>query len=466
MKQIDDFILDYDLINKVDEEILLKYKILPIKEEEIYILVACVDKIEDTTILKEFFDKPIKFFQISYNIFEYEFKYKKEKYEIYSLAKQSLLLSDQDDINISSISKFTQKLFKLAISLNCSDIHIETLNESLIIRFRIDGILIQFFKFEYALYYILSSSIKLFASLDISQKRLPQNGRFSRKINNDDFDFRVSILPTISGESIVIRILDNKKAFVKLEDIGFSSDVYEQISKNIHFTQGMILITGPTGSGKTTTLYSILNKLNNQNLKIITLEDPVEYNINGITQVSINYDLGLTYELGLKNILRQDPDIIMIGEIRDEKTLHVAIQAALTGHLVIATLHTNDAIKTINRLLDLKAEPFLIASVLKLIVSQRLIRVLCENCKQENFMDGIKVYEAKGCSKCNLTGYTNRTIVTESLEIDEKISQMISSKIDIHDISSYTSYTTINDNSYKKVLEGITSLQEYYRNEI
>ncbi len=466
LDNINDYIIDFSLAINIGKSKLIEYGIFPIKEFGIYILVAIINEQIDKSKIEELFNKPIKCIKISKKVFEFEINYLEFKYEICNLAKQSILLSDENDINISSIFLFSDSLLEFAIFVKASDIHIETTKDSVVIRIRIDGILVQFFKLCYELYYILSSSIKLFTSLDISQKRLPQNGRFSKNILDLDYDFRVSILPTISGESIVIRILDNQKAFIGLEDIGFSDDVYAKISKNISYTQGMILITGPTGSGKTTTLYSILNRLNHNQMKIITLEDPIEYNIDGIQQVNINSDIGLDYEIVLKNILRQDPDILMIGEIRDSKTLQVAIQASLTGHLVIATLHTNDAIKTINRLLDLKAEPFLIASTLRLIVSQRLIRVLCENCKIQVEVDGLRVYKAVGCAKCNLSGYSDRTIITESLEIDEKISQMINAKTDIANILQYASYKTINNNSYQKVLDGIISLEEYYRHEI
>ncbi len=465
-KSINDIVVDYSLGYNLDKDILLKYQFFPLQEYDIYYLVAVVDNMIDIDQIEKLFSKPVKVVYISKKVFEFEIKNLEYKYHIFELSKKAVVSSDENDLDISLISMFAKKLFEFAISLNTSDIHIETLENSLIIRFRIDGMLIQLFRFEYNLYYILSASLKLFAALDISQKRLPQNGRFSKNILNKSYDFRISILPINNGESIVIRILDNTKAFIKLEDIGFETKVYNQINKYINTNQGLILITGPTGSGKTTTLYSILNKLNNQNKKIISLEDPVEYNIEGIQQVSINSDIGLDYDIVLKNILRQDPDIIMIGEIRDAKTLSVAIQAALTGHLIIATLHTNSAAKTLNRLFDLKAEPFLIASVLKLIVSQRLIRLLCNNCKKSKKIGNQILYEATGCSQCNLSGYKNRTIITESLQIDETIAQMIHQKQSIRDIVQYADCSSINENSYNKVLNGETSLEEYYRHEI
>ena len=462
---LDDYIIDFNLAYIQGTDILKQYQFFPIKEYDIYILVAITSNRYKNNI-EQIYNKPIKYIDITQKIFDFEITHLYNKYTITQLCDKSIQIQQHNQNDNPFISQFCIKLFEFAIFTKASDIHIETLKDSLIIRFRIDGILIQFFNLPYNIYPILSSILKLLASLDISQKRLPQNGRFSQNIDDNIYDFRISTLPTINGESIVLRVLDNKKAFLKLKDIGFSDDIYNSILKNITATQGMILITGPTGSGKTTTLYSILNQLNNKNLKIISIEDPIEYNIDGIQQVNINNDIGLDYEMVLKNLLRQDPDIMLIGEIRDSKTLQIAIQASLTGHLVIATLHTNNAIKTINRLIDLKAEPFLISSVLKLIVSQRLIRVLCNNCKKPIEIDGLKVYKAVGCKKCNLSGYTGRMIVTESLEIDEDISNIINNNTNIQQILHNQSYKTINDNSYEKVLQGLTSLEEYYRHEI
>jgi len=465
MNSIYDYIIDYELSKLVSKEILQKYQFIPIRNFEIYMIVAIVDENINKSILEELFNTPIKFIKIPKMVFEYEMMYLEYKYEIFKLANTSLT-QDINNINYSTIEVFNTKMFFFAILLNSSDIHMETQKESMIIRFRIDGVLKQIFNFEYKLYYILSSSIKLLSSLDISQKRLPQNGRFSLNIKDESFDFRVSIMPSIYGESIVIRILDNKKAYMPLEEIGFTNEVYNNIQQNINYTNGLVLITGPTGSGKTTTMYSILNKLNDSAKKIITIEDPIEYNLKGIIQININEDIGLSYEEVLKNILRQDPDILMIGEIRDIKTLQIAVQASLTGHLVFATLHTNSAIKTLNRLFDLKAEPFLISAALRMIISQKLIRILCENCKEEIIIDDKKVYKAKGCKICNLSGYIKREVLAESLCIDEKISKMINENLDISRIEEYSNYTSIKDVAYQKVLSGQTSFEEYYKNEI
>lgn len=462
---LDDFIIDYELVNTISIETLLQYKILPIKEYDIFFLVAIVETEDEQKIDQDILVKPMKFVKIKQNIFDFEMCNLKYKYSLYALAQKSIQIQD-DNIHESNINGFLKSLFLVAILFRSSDIHFESFKNAIIIRFRIDGVLIQFFRFHDELYPILSSLVKLLSSLDISQKRLPQNGRFSQNLDDASFDFRVSILPTISGESIVIRILDNQKAFQGLKSIGFSENVYKSTIKNIHTPYGMILITGATGSGKTTTMYSILNELDKKRKKIITIEDPIEYNIDSVMQVQINHDIGLDYEIVLKNILRQDPDVIMIGEIRDEMALKIAIQASLTGHLVIATLHTNDAIKTINRLLDLDAKPYLLASILRLIVSQKLIRVLCSHCKEKIPKDGVSMYKSVGCNKCNFSGYDGRTIATEHLEFDEVIAKMINNGDEISNISSYAGYKSINENIYEKVLDGTTSLEEYYLHEI
>jgi general secretion pathway protein E len=463
---LDLYTIDYQLIHNYEKDILEKNHILPIQEYDIFILIASCGKDIDNPFVEKIFTKPIKVIHIEKKVFDFEILHLEAKYTLYKKALQSLQNKEDFNIHESQISYFIEELFKIAISLNSSDIHIESLKNTLLIRLRIDGILVQFFRFGIELYPIVSSTLKLFSKLDISQKRMPQNGRFSKAIAHKEYDFRVSILPTITGESIVIRILDNQKAFLGLQNIGFCEDVYLSIKKNINFSQGMILITGATGSGKTTTMYSILNELDRKKKKIITIEDPIEYNIDGVMQVPINEEIGLSYEIVLKNVLRQDPDVIMIGEIRDENALKIAIQASLTGHLVIATLHTNDAIKTLNRLLDLGAKPYLIASVLRLIVSQKLIRVLCDSCKKKVVIDNLTCYENVGCPKCNLSGYIGRTIVTEHFEFDETISKMVNDKLDISEILSYANYKSINDNAYAKVLDGTTSLNEYNLHEI
>ena len=291
------------------------------------------------------------------------------------------------------------------------------------------------------------------------------NGRFSKVVNSHKYDFRVSIMPTICGESIVIRILNKNNVEKSLDDLGLDNYTLKTIKEKISYSQGMILVTGPTGSGKTTTLYSILKQLSFQSKKIITIEDPVEYKLPNIQQIAINNEIGLTFNEVLKNVLRQDPDVLMIGEIRDKESLDIAIQASLTGHLVLATLHTNDSISTINRLLDLNAEPFLVASTLKTIISQRLVLKLCEHCKVK-VNDEENIYENFGCVKCNLTGYKNREIISELFVSDEKIASMICKHIDINEIVNYCKtkgFKTLLENGMIKVKEGIVNKKEIYK---
>ncbi len=457
---INNYIIDYSLVEKITLQKILKYKIVPIYSYDMYILFAVINNI-DKNLLSQLFDYPVKLISITnseYNNFLLNIN---DKILIYNYSQKALNMVNKKDNNNSFINIFLDQLLQLAIKSNTSDIHIEAQKNILAIRFRINGVLKKVFNFEFELYNILSSVIKTLALMDISLIRLPQNGVFSKTINKLEYDFRVSVLPNTYGESIVIRILNNKNAKITLNQIGFNKNLYEIISKNINQTQGLILVTGPTGSGKTTTLYSMLNSIDKKRRKIITIEDPVEYKLEDITQVSVNNDIGLTYDLVLKNVLRQDPDVILIGEIRDEEALNIAIQASLTGHLVIATLHTNDAVKTITRLFDLKAKPYLIASVLKLVISQRLYRVLCD-CKIE---DG-KLYKENGCKKCNYSGYIKRDIVAQYLQITKNNEEYIKDINSIEKLYDDINIKSLNEYLYEKVLDGTTSLNEYYKNEI
>ncbi len=456
---INNYIIDYDLALNIGIKVLEEHEIFPIQQQDLFILVATAKKEQNELLLTSLFKTPIKFLYVDNKVIQFQIQNFDIQYEIFLLSNQALNYSMENNTDNSYMFQTTDKIILFAISLNASDIHFESLNDSIVIRFRIFGILYILFTFKLDMYPLFSSILKLFANLDISQNRLPQNGRFSKTFaNNKEFDFRISTMPTINGESIVLRILDNQNSKIMLKDIGFDDDAFKVLDKAIHSHQGMILVTGPTGSGKTTTLYSILNTLNTASKKILTIEDPIEYNLAGIQQVNINNDIKLDYEIVLKSILRQDPDVIMIGEIRDEVALKIAIQASLTGHLVLATLHTNNAPETINRLLDLDAKAFLIASTLKAIVSQRLVRKLCDKCKKQNS-------KPVGCQGCNYSGYTDRIIVSEILKIDEKVSQYIAKGQTIQDIVTYAktqNYTTIEENTLEKVKSGLTSMEEFY----
>jgi general secretion pathway protein E len=324
----------------------------------------------------------------------------------------------------------------------------------ILFKFRIDGKLKTFFSFKNEFFKFISSYIKLISNLDMTQIRIPLDGRFSLSINEKKYDFRVSTMPTIDAESIVIRVLDNKNINKNLQTLGLSPNLLEILNQSLQLTQGLILISGPTGSGKTTTLYSILKELNCEEKKIITVEDPIEYKIDSICQVAINNKIGLSFEVVLKNILRQDPDVIFIGEIRDKFSLNIALQASLTGHLVIASIHANNAVETISRLIDLQADPFLLSSTLKLVMAQRLVLNYCKYC------------DALGCEKCNFTKYYDRSCIAEILKINEKISSFIFKKSDMNEIKSYLSninFRTILDDGRQKVDLNITSLDEVYK---
>jgi general secretion pathway protein E len=461
-KNLDEYIVDFTLISSVNTEYIIKYEMIPIYKYDIYILIAIAQDILPT-ILEDIFSYPVKVLKISSNTYHNFYNNINNKISLYHLCNESIKYINDDNTEQNKITSFCDELFSMAIKQEASDIHIETSHNSLLIRFRIGGVLVFVIRLAYKLYPILSSMIKLFSSLDISLKRLPQNGRFSRTIEQKKYDFRVSILPSSNGESIVLRILDNDKSNIQLEKIGFTNKLFDIIKNNINSSSGMILVTGPTGSGKTTTLYSMLNSINKKEKKIITVEDPIEYKMKDITQVNINNDIGLTYQTVLKNSLRQDPDVLLIGEIRDKEALDIAIQASLTGHLVIATLHTNDAIETLNRLYDLGAKSFLLSSVLKLVISQRLYRVLCEHCKKKTIYNNQTIYEQRKCEKCNYTGYSSRDIIAQYLLIDHQNSKHIK---DTNKLREFTNIKSLNEKLYEKVLNGTTSLSEYYKNEL
>ena len=454
--------IDYSLSLNLEKDFLIKHSIVPIEQKGLSILVATSNKQQNIDALITLFNKPVKFIYVSQKDINSELQYLEFKQTLYKLGTKAINIVDTKNEN-SYIINFIEKLFSFSIVHNASDIHFESVDNSIVIRLRIDGELNQIFRFKKELFPLISSIIKYFGNLDISQKRIPLNGRFSKKIDGSLYDMRISTMPTIYGESIVLRILDNGNIKKDLDSIGLEDNTLELIKKTLQFSQGLVLVTGPTGSGKTTSLYSMIHSLNTNNKKIITIEDPVEYRLDGVMQVNIHDEINLNYQVVLKNILRQDPDILLIGEIRDTESLQIAIQASLTGHLVIATLHTNSALETITRLLDLKAEPYLISSTLKMVLSQRLLRVLCKECKIKNVDNNS--YTTKGCSKCNYVGYKNRQIVSEILEIDKHISTMIGRGESMDNLLKYVKtqkFKTLKENAMEFVDQGITTLEEFY----
>ncbi|MBR7118394.1 MAG: Flp pilus assembly complex ATPase component TadA [Helicobacteraceae bacterium] len=384
-----------------------------------------------------------------------------------------------DDANKSAITKLINVIFETAVKQKSSDIHIEATETSAIVRNRVDGVMREAFKFDKDIFAPLSSRMKLMANLDIAERRKPQDGRYSDTIMGKPYDFRISTLPIITGESIVIRILDKSKVLVKLEDLGISELNYNRFNEAIRQPNGIVLVTGPTGSGKTTTLYAALNAIKNVTHKIITVEDPVEYQMDLIQQVMVNERAGMTFAAGLRSILRQDPDIIMIGEIRDKETLQIALQAALTGHLVLATLHTNDAISGVARLLDMGVESFFIGSTICGFQAQRLVRKLCPNCIYEveppekmlaqirNLLpEDYHFYKSHGCGNCGMQGYVGREVVSEVILGTEGMRRLISANATKDELLAEArkdGFVTMFEDALLKALEGRTSLDEVYR---
>jgi general secretion pathway protein E len=396
-------------------------------------------------------------------------------------VRKDLKKGGSEEISTESpaVVKLIDIILRSSIVGKASDIHVEATEKNCIIRDRIDGMLKQTFTFDKDIFAPLSSRMKLMSNLDIAEKRKPQDGRFSALVAGQEFDFRVSTLPTMHGESIVMRILDKSKVMIRLEDSGMSKENYEKISRGIAVPFGIVLVTGPTGSGKTTTLYGALNAIRDPRDKIITVEDPVEYQMNGIQQVQVRADVGLSFADALRSILRQDPDKIMIGEIRDQETLRIAIQAALTGHLVLSTLHTNDAVSAINRILDMGIETYLVSGAVVAIQAQRLVRKLCVHCKMETVLDGRLLseiqdfvpenavfYTGEGCKECNLTGYSGREMISEVLTISDTLSRMIAagaSKEEMIVQADKEGFVNMFEDGISKALAGHTTVEEIYR---
>jgi len=387
------------------------------------------------------------------------------------------LLEVTDD---APIIRLVNSLLSQAIRERASDIHIEPFEKEMIARFRIDGILYNILTIQKRYQASIASRVKIMSGLNIAEKRLPQDGGMRIKIGGRDVDIRVSIVPTAFGERIVLRLLYRESAMLPLDKIGFSGDTLIRFNAMIERPHGIILVTGPTGSGKTTTLYAALSKINSPDKNIITIEDPIEYQLKGIGQIQVNAKIQLTFAAGLRSVLRQDPDVILVGEIRDSETAEIAIQAALTGHLVFSTLHTNDAAGAVSRLLDMKIEPFLISSSVIAILAQRLVRVLCKVCREPYRLtsaevaelefnpnaEGATVYRAKGCEACFHTGYLGRSAIYELLTVDDDVRQLIMKNTDAATIKALAmekGMRTLRQDGAARVLDGLTSMDEVVR---
>jgi len=484
---LDEVEIDMKLFSKVPYQQLLKYHIIPIEETDLNIQIVFDDPLDmaaQDAIQRLFPKKPIRIAiskakQIQQHLQRLEIN--ESIKGLVSDIRKDLHAGRIEDENDESpaVLKLIDIILKSSIYAGASDIHVEVTEKSCIVRERIDGMLRQNFTFDKDIFNPLASRMKLLSNLDIAEKRKPQDGRFSATINKKEYDFRVSTLPTIQGESIVMRILDKTRAMIKLEESGMSKYCYDKFSEAIKVPYGIVLVTGPTGSGKTTTLYGAINAIKDVKDKIITVEDPVEYQMAGLQQVNVRESVGLGFADALKSILRQDPDKIMIGEIRNQETLRIAIQAALTGHLVLSTLHTNDAVSSISRILDMGIEEYLVSGALVAIQAQRLVRKICLHCKVETVLEPSLIkdiqsylpenpifYKGEGCKECDHSGYSGREMISEVLTISETMARMIArvaSKEDLTKQAEKEGFITMFEDGIHKALSGVSTIEEVYR---
>ena len=484
---LDDIDIDYRISEKLSTAQLKTYSAIPVKEDEISVYVAFknpFDVIAQDKVQNLFNRKLLKVAcadpaQIEKYINKVALNESIKDVVAEIRRELSSSASQGQNTENSGILKLIEIILKTSIQSRASDIHIEPTETNCIVRSRIDGMLSETFIFDKDIYPPMVSRMKLLSNMDIAERRRPQDGRFSAQILDKEYDFRISTLPILNGESIVLRILDTSKVIINLEDLGMHPDNFAKFKKSMKAPYGIILVTGPTGSGKTTTLYGALNDIKSVKTKIITVEDPVEYQLNMIQQVHVNEKAGLTFVSALRSILRQDPDVIMIGEIRDQETLRIAIQAALTGHLVFSTLHTNDAISALPRMIDMGIEPYLVSGALVCIEAQRLVRKLCPHCKQkitlsQKAFDEVKkfvpenyqFYKSVGCPQCSQTGYLGREMISEILPISDHIASMVAngaSKDELKSVAYEEGFIDMFHDGVIRAANGITTLEEVYR---
>jgi type IV pilus assembly protein PilB len=489
---LENVIIDPEMIKAIPEVIARKHKIVPISMEDGKLVVATFDPLnvlamDDIRKASGMDVSPVVSSEGSIqSAIDQHYSVKGDIDEIVTKLDTAEfdLLGEEEDVpevlekiaGETPIVKIVNLIIFQAIRDKASDIHIEPQENILRVRMRIDGILHEVSKLPRRLHPAITSRIKILGDLDIAEKRVAQDGRFNMKVGNSDVDIRLSTLPTIFGEKCVMRLLDKSAMLLNIDDLGMPDYAKNEIIRMVKKPFGMILITGPTGSGKTTTVYTILNRINTLSKNIVTVEDPVEYQLSIINQVQVNVKVGVTFADSLRNILRQDPDIVMIGEIRDRETAEIAINAALTGHLVISTLHTNDAAGTISRLLDMGIEPFLLSSSINCVVGQRLVRRICANCKVPYTPDkvlldefGIKsdekltLFKGEGCKNCRDTGYKGRVGIFEVMTVADDLRRDILKKADsstLRNAALKTGFKSLRDDGINKVLEGITTIEE------
>ncbi|MBR3840973.1 MAG: Flp pilus assembly complex ATPase component TadA [Erysipelotrichales bacterium] len=489
----------HEVANLVPEDIARKYEVMPIAIEDNALQLAMHDPlnlfaVEDIKatcgfpIVEVLADRKLilasinKYYSAS-NVHD-ALSAMREEYKDYSFDDRETKGQYRDEfadvtarVENAPLVKFINNLIHQAYERGASDIHIEPFGDDVVIRMRVDGVLSDFMHLDKKIQYPLTTRFKIMGDMNIAESRIPQDGRINLRVEETELDIRLSTIPTIYGEKIVVRLLGhNLQKLTELTDIGLNGIQLNQIKQLVHKPYGIVLLTGPTGSGKTTSLYAMLNEVNTESVNIITVEDPVEKRIKGINQVQVNAKAGLTFASGLRSILRQDPDIIMLGEIRDEETAEIAVRAAITGHLVLSTIHTNDTATAVARLRDMGVEPYLISSSLVGIIAQRLTRRLCEDCKEAGYptdkgikmLSGYKgkIYRAVGCEKCNYLGYKGRVAIFEIMQLDTKLREMITSNTSAEEMKRYAldhGMTTLLQSMQELVKEGITTIDELVR---
>lgn len=485
---LEKYIIDSKIAKIVPENLARRYELIAIDKKRDYLIVAMADPlnifaIDDVKMSTGYEIQPvISEKELIVNAIDkyYEEETAKkllEEFEdTYHTSNMEEINEDElADVNSAPIVKLVNSIIGQSIKMKSSDIHIEPFADEIRVRFRVDGDLQEIMILPKKSLSAIVTRIKIMGKMDIAEKRVPQDGRIESIVQGKEIDMRISTLPTVYGEKIVIRLLDRSSFLYSKEELGFNDSDLKIVNKILRQPYGIILVTGPTGSGKTTTLYTMLKELNSEEKNIITVEDPVEYKLQGINQVQVNNKAGLTFANGLRSILRQDPDIIMVGEIRDAETAQIAVRAAITGHLVLSTLHTNDTASSIVRLIDMGIEPYLISSAVIGIMSQRLVKKLCNNCKvsyeanntekrilgfesEKNFM----LYKPKGCNTCN-NGYKGRTAIHEVMPIDEEIRELIDGKAttdEIKNIAIKKGMSTLLNKAQHLAMDGVTTVDE------
>lgn len=473
--------IDEKVAQMIPESMAKKYLVLPMRIENNKLIVAMADPldyyaIDDLQLVTGFPISPV--IATKDEIQRAIHRYYGLHSSVDDILQELPLELDEKEAQEAEgpIVRLVNMIISSAVQQEASDIHLDPGEHKLLVRYRVDGTLRTERELPSSMHRVISTRLKIMGNLNIAEKRIPQDGRFELEVNFKKIDVRISTLPTIHGEKVVLRILDVQNAIKKISELGFSQANEEKFRKIITSPYGIVLITGPTGSGKTTTLYSALNKLNSEEVNIITIEDPVEYQLDGINQVQVNPAADLTFANGLRSILRQDPNIIMVGEIRDAETAEIAIRAALTGHLVLSTLHTNDAISSLTRLIDMGIAPYLVSSSIVGIVAQRLVRRICPDCKTEIEptaeekalftqlgLSPTHVYKGTGCGSCNRTGFRGRVAIHEVLLIDDALREMITQGASLSAIRQYAEskgFSTMMHEGIEKVLGGQTTVAE------